>query len=271
MVVTMAIRRVTDAQWRAIQVFLPEKPRALKGGRPWADDRRCLEGILWIMSTGAQWAELPRNYPSYSTCWRRLKHWQECGIFTKMWRAFLAKLNARSCLVWDEAFADGTFAPAKKGGLKVGKTKKGKGTKIMMITDGEGLPLAAHIDSASPAEVTLIETTLAQIAVSDAERRGRPRTKPDRFIADKAYDSNFLRSRLAKRGIQPIIPARSNNSRASHQDGRPLRRYKRRWKIERTFSWLQNFRRITTRWERLELMYSAFVNLACAFLVLRRL
>jgi transposase len=141
----------------------------------------------------------------------------------------------------------------------------------MMVTDGEGTPLAAHIESASPAEVTLIEATLAKISVRRAGAAGAPRRKPERLIADRAYDSNPLRSRLAKRGIDPIIPARSTSRAATHQDGRPLRRYRRRWKIERTFAWLLNFRRITVRWERLDLMYGAFVHLACAFIVLRRL
>lgn len=139
----------------------------------------------------------------------------------------------------------------------------------MIVTDGEGTPLAADTHSASPAEVRLIEGTLAKVSVANAERAGRPRTKPDRLIADKGYDSNPLRARLTKRGIEPIIPATSNHPNATHQDGRPMRRYKRRWKVERTFAWLQNFRRITVRWERLDYMYDAFLHLACAFIVLR--
>ena len=141
----------------------------------------------------------------------------------------------------------------------------------MMVTDGEGVPLATHIESASPAEVKLIETTLSKISVRKSGSAGAPRAKPDRLVADRAYDSNGLRARLAKRGIQPIIPARSTSLSATHQDGRPLRRYARRWKIERTFAWLLSFRRITVRWEQLDYMYEAFVHLACAFIVLRRL
>ena len=141
----------------------------------------------------------------------------------------------------------------------------------MMVTDGEGLPLAAHIASASPAEVTLIETTLALISVRKAGAPGAPRRKPDRLIADKAYDSNGLRTRLAGRGIKPLTPARSTSKKATHQDGRSLRRYRRRWKIERTFAWLLSFRRITVRWERFDYIYGAFVHLACAIIVLRRL
>ena len=153
----------------------------------------------------------------------------------------------------------------------VGKTRKGKGTKIMMVTDGEGTPIAAHIESASPAEVKLIEVTLAQISITKAGHRGAPRRKPDRFIADRAYDSNALRQRLAQQGIRPIIPCRSTSRNATHQDGRELRRYRKRWKVERAFAWLLNFRRITVRWERLDIMYGAFVHLACVVIVLRKL
>ena len=141
----------------------------------------------------------------------------------------------------------------------------------MMVTDGDGTPLAAHLESASPVEVKLIETTMSKISVSNAERVGRPRKNPDRVIADKADDSEAFRQRLLDRGIEPIIPARSNNRSASHQDGRSMRRYKHRWKVERTFAWLLNFRRITVRWERLDNIYGGFVHLACAIITLRRL
>ncbi len=87
---------------------------------------------------------------------------------------------------------------------------------------------------------------------------------------DRGYDSNALRKRLAQRGIQPIIPARSNNSRATYQDGRKLRRYKHRWIVERTITWLGNFRRLAVRYNRSILIYAGFFHLACAMLTLRR-
>lgn len=120
----MAIRKLTDEQWDRIKVHIPKpKPRP-KGGRPPADDRACLEGILWVMSTGAQWMELPKRYPGYATCWRRLRSWEQAGVFIKMWRAFLAELNADARIFWEEAFADGTFAPAKKGALRSAKRRR---------------------------------------------------------------------------------------------------------------------------------------------------
>jgi transposase len=162
------------------------------------------------------------------------------------------------------------FRPGEKGGPAVGKTKRGKGTKWMVVVDGTGTPLGAHLDSASPHEVTLLERTLATIAVPRAHTPGRPRQRPDRLIADRAYDSNPLRARLAQRGIEPIIPALSNHPNATHQDGRKLRRYRHRWIVERTFSWLGTFRRLVVRYERLLVTYAGFFHLACAMLVLRR-
>jgi transposase len=140
----------------------------------------------------------------------------------------------------------------------------------MMVTDGEGVPLTTHLASASLAEVQLLEVTLANISVKKKGKKGRPQKKPKRLIGDRGYDSNQVRADLSKKGIMPIIPARSNHRKATHQDGRALRRYKKRYKVERTFAWILSFRRLTVRWERLDFMYDAFVHLACVILILRR-
>lgn len=120
------------------------------------------------------------------------------------------------------------------------------------------------MDAASPAEVKLLPATLAQL--DEAQLTG----SPERLIADKAYDSNPVREELMERGIEPIIPARRNNRRATHQDGRKLRRYKRRWIIERTNAWLQNFRRLVVRYERSLTNFKALVHMACALICLKR-
>ena len=130
--------------------------------------------------------------------------------------------------------------------------------------------MGVHLESASPAELKLLEPTLATIAVPRAGP-GRPRQKPERIIADKAYDSDPLRLRLAKRHIELIVPHRRNRKKPPTQDGRKLRRYRRRWKVERTFAWLGNFRRLLVRWERHLKMYLAFFHLACLLITLRRL
>lgn len=115
--------------------------------------------------------------------------------------------------------------PREKGGAGVGKTKKGKGTKWTLLVDGAGTPLRAHLDSASPSEVKLLEKTIAAVQVRRAHRPGRPRS---------------------------------------------LRRYRRRWIVERTFAWLGWCRRLLVRHERLLSVYAAFFHLACAMLTLRQ-
>lgn len=140
----------------------------------------------------------------------------------------------------------------------------------MVVVDGPGVPLGNLLDAASPAEVTLVEATLETIAVP-RQGRGRPRQRPVRLIYDKACDSDPLRQRLAKRGIDLICPHRKNRTKPPLQDGRKLRRYKRRWKVERTFAWLGNFRRLLVRWEHHITMYSAFFHVACLLITLRKL
>ena len=95
----MAWRHLTDAQWDQIRPHLPAAPRRPTGGRPTADARRCFEGILWILWTGAPWSELPPRYGSPSTCWRRLRQWEVSGVLLALWRAFLAQLKDRKSVV----------------------------------------------------------------------------------------------------------------------------------------------------------------------------
>lgn len=137
----------------------------------------------------------------------------------------------------------------------------------MLAVDGNGLPLGLLISSASPAEIRLADETLRNIRVP--RRRGRPRQKPVRVIADRAYDRDPFREQLANRGIELVCPHRRGRVRPKTQDGGRLRRYKRRWKIERTNAWLFAFRRLVVRYEVIPALYRAFLCFACALIVLR--
>jgi transposase len=151
----------------------------------------------------------------------------------------------------------------EKGGSAVGPTRRGKGSKIMAISDSHGLPFAVHLASASPNEATLVEATL--------QRRFLCET-PKRLIGDKAYDSDPLDRRVREKlGVALIAPHRWNRSKPVTQDGRALRRYRRRWKIERLFAWLHNFRRVVVRWEYYPENFLGMVQLACALILLRHL
>jgi transposase len=131
----------------------------------------------------------------------------------------------------------------------------------MVLTDGHGLPLSAIISSASPAEVTLIEPLLNERIL---------RRRIGRLIYDRAADSDPLRERLQRAGTELICPHRKNRTKTPTQDGRKLRRYKRRWKVERSISWIQNFRRIVTRYEFHAHLFHGFVKLACLIITLNR-
>ena len=111
----------------------------------------------------------------------------------------------------------------------------------MVVVDGQGIPLGSTLTSASPAEVTLAEETLNRVSVP-RKGRGRPKQRPQRLIADCAYDSEPLRKRLKTIKIDLIVPHRKNRKMPKTQDGRKLRRYRKRWKVERTIAWLGNFR-----------------------------
>lgn len=150
----------------------------------------------------------------------------------------------------------------QKRGDAVGKTKRGKGTKLMVLADRQGIPLGVSVHSATPAEIRLAPETLRSRVV---------RSLPERLIADKGYDSDPFRSWLAGRKIELIAPHRKGRVKPNTQDGRKLRRYQRRWKIERTHAWLGNYRRLLIRWERNMVMYRAFVHVACAIITCNKL
>ena len=130
----------------------------------------------------------------------------------------------------------------------------------MAIADAAGLPIAVGIASASPHESTLVEATLDNAFLADLIHR---------MIGDKAYDSNALDARLwEERGIKLIAPNLSSRK-VQTQDGRPLRRYRRRWKIERLFAWLHNFRRLVVRYDRHAENFLGFVHLGCICILFR--
>ena len=142
----------------------------------------------------------------------------------------------------------------------MGKTKRGKGSKLMAVADSNGLPISVYTASASPHEVRLVEETLAEVFTDE---------QPERLIGDRAYDSDPLDEELRQQGIEMIAPHKTNRVKPATQDGRVLRRYKRRWKVERLFAWLQNFRRIATRFDYKVENYLGFIHLGCILILLR--
>jgi len=116
-------RLLTDEQWQRLAPHLPEHPPSPKGGRPRADDRACLEGVLWLLRTGARWQDIPVDLPSGSTCWRRLQEWATEGILEEIQAVLIDELDGLGKLDLAELLADATFIRAKKGATTSGKPR----------------------------------------------------------------------------------------------------------------------------------------------------
>ena len=108
-------RVLSDEQWQLIANLFPQESPGPHGGRPKAEPRRCVEGILWVLRSGARWKDLPKGFPSYPTCWRRLREWTLAGVWQRAWSQLLHKLDRAGRIDWDQSLADGMLVPAKKG------------------------------------------------------------------------------------------------------------------------------------------------------------
>ena len=258
----------SKAQWALIEPLLP-LPN--KMGRPRANDRQTLEAILWIDRTGARWQDLPAAYGDDSTANRRLHKWQKTGIWQTIWQAGLRVLDQRGQLDLSQTNLDAIFAPAKAGGCGVGNTRKGKGTKIEIVSEGHSIPISLIVANANEAEITLAEATLRAIRIP--QPRGRPKTRPKLVCADRAYDSQAFRRKLQQRGIKSAIPERTSSKRKRRKLGPkphcPQVIYAQRWKVERRFAWFGNFRRVLIRWERRLEAFKGFVTFTCMFITIR--
>lgn len=255
--------KLSDAHWQRIREHFPEEsPDAGKPGPKPMAARRILEAVLWILNTGAQWHMLPQCYPNYKTVHRRFQQWCQDEVLRSVLTDLANALREEGELDESESFIDATFAMAKGGGEYIGKTKRGKGVKIMAIVDRHGLPLAVSTHAANHHEVTLVQLSFEFYMIE---------AKPEYLIGDKAYDSDQLDDELRKDGIEMIAPHKNNRVRAATQDDRQLRRYQRRWLVERFFAWLQWQRRLLCRWEYYAHNFLGFVQLACINMLLKRI
>jgi transposase len=158
-----------------------------------------------------------------------------------------------------ECYIDATFASAKGGGEQIGPTKRGKGVKIMAIVDRHGLPLAVTTHAANHHEVTLVQLTFDFYMIE---------AKLENLIGDRAYNSDKLDAQMREQGTEMIAPHRSNRVRQKTQDGRRLRRYERRWIVERLFAWIQW--QLLVRCDYHPANFLGFVQLAALCILLKQ-
>jgi len=254
--------KIPDAHWERIKHHFPEEniPDDRPGRKP-VPARNILEAVLWILTTGAQWAMLPQCYPNYKTVHRRFQKWCQQEILRDILKDIANELRDQGKIDTSECYIDATFINGRGGGVDIGNTKCGKGMKIMAIVDRNGLPLSVSAYAANYHEVKLVQLSLDCYMIE---------TKPDFLIGDRAYDSDQLDKNLSDNNIKMVAPHKKNRKKSKTQDGRELRRYKRRWIVERFFAWIKNKRRLLSRWELYPKNFIGFVQLSAASLLLKR-
>jgi transposase len=259
---------VSHELWARIQPLLLVPPRrADHPGRKRLDDRKVLCGILFVLYTGIRWEFLPQElgFGSGMTCWRRLRDWNDAGVWTRLHENLLAELHAAGVLDWSRAVIDGSHLRAMKGGPKSGPSPVDRartGSKHHLITEAHGIPLQASLTGGNRNDVTQLMPLIQDIPPVRG-RRGRPRRRPDTVYADRAYDHDKYREQVRAVGVTPVIARRGT------EHGSGLGQY--RWVVEQTFALLHWFRRLRIRWEIRDDIHEAFLRLACAIICLRRL
>jgi transposase len=196
------------------------------------------------------------------TCWRRLRDWQEAGVWHAFHHALLDRLGPPGLIDWSRCSLDAASLPAKAGGAATGPnpTDRGKlGSKRHLVVDRQGIPLAALLTAANTHDNTVLEALLDRIPPV-RQPRGRPQGRPKKVHADKGYDYARCRRACRKRGIVPRIARRGTDS--SERLGR------HRWVVERTLSWIARCR-LMIRYERRNDIHLAFLVLACAAICFR--
>jgi transposase len=140
----------------------------------------------------------------------------------------------------------------------------------MVAVDGNGLPLSIVTEAANVSEYKLALKTMDQISVT--KRPHHPKKRPKKIVADRGYDAKWLRSSMRQRCVKPFIPKRKKPGQIEEPlyNNKVKDMYKTRWIVERTNAWLQNYRRITVRWDKLADSYEAFIEMACILICVRR-
>jgi len=176
--------KISDEYWERIKQHFPEEdiPEGRAGRKP-VPARKILDAVLWILKTGAQWSMLPQSYPNYKTVHRRFQQWCEQEVLRQILEELASELSGLGKLDPSECYIDATFVNGRGGGLEIGKTKCGKGMKIMAIVERSGLPLSLSAHAANHHEVKLVQLSLDFYMLDK---------KPDVLIGDGAYDSDPL-------------------------------------------------------------------------------
>jgi len=245
---------LSDEQWARISGLLPGKPTD-RGGRA-ADNRLFVEAILYMARVGCPWRDLPEYFGNWHSIYVRFSRWEASGVWARVAEAFqgdadLSKLFMDSTIVRAHQHAAGAIKSS--GDQAIGRSRGGLSTKIHACVDAKGNPVELLLTGGQVNDITQGPALVDACATEVTEA----------IVADKGYDSNAFVEIIEAAGAQAVIPPRSNRLTPRTYD-REL--YKARNLVERFFNKLKQFRRISTRYDKLAHRFHAFLDLVCAYL-----
>ncbi|WP_461531413.1 IS5 family transposase [Pseudomonas sp. 210_17 TE3656] len=274
---------LSDEAWDVVaDLFTPTHTR----GRPRSSDRLMLDGVLWLLRSGAAWRDMPECFGPWRTVYHRFRVWRNRGTFDQMLKRLHLKLNDQGLIDLQTWMIDSTAVRAtrassgagKKGGgdepadHALGRSRGGLTTKIHMLCDANGVPLRFLLSGGQASDISYAQPLLDDVCIPTS-KRGRPRKRCRWLLADKGYDADALRRFCDRYRMQPVIPLRAMKRKPKPGLPRLFDRpkYRQRNVIERMFGWLKENRRIVTRFDKLAKSYGAMVSLACVMRCMRHL
>jgi transposase len=261
----MASAQMPEEFFEIASHHLPPEPAVgPKGGRPRVGHRIVMRVIWFVLTTGARWEDVPRELGcSGRTAHRRLRVWEEAGIWDRLHAELLSLLRKADKLDPDIAIIDSVTTRAFGGGEATGPSpvdRSRKGTKHTLLVDRHGVPLAIRTAGANASDHRQIIPLILDFPAVGG-KPGRPKELPDEAYADRGFDSEGTRELLRWLGIEPHIAKR----RTPHGSGLG----KVRWVVERTISWVKGLRRLRVRYDRLGVIIDAWATIAVSVICFR--
>lgn len=263
----MSRHDLTEQEFDAIRHFLPAQ-RSNRRGRPWANHRCAINGMLWILHTGSPWRDLPSEFGKWQTVYNRFRRWINEGLWNRIVSKLLHRLDGLGKIERSLWCVDGTVVRAHRcaAGMipqseendelnALGRSRGGYSTKLHVMTDAKGNLLAVCATGGQKHESTQLQCMLENCMLS----LHRLDQRPEALVGDKGYSSKAIRTLIRNLSICDVIPTRSNESSDTDFDRDT---YRKRNIVERVIGWLKESRRIATRYDKLTSSYLAFVLLA---------
>jgi transposase len=243
---------LSETEWDIIRPVLPNKSR----GIPRVDDRRVLNGIFWVLRSGAPWRDLPDRYGPYTTCYNRFVRWRQAGVWDLIMEGLSTAHDATVQMIDTSVVRVHQHGAciANNSDQHMGRSRGGLTSKIHALVDADGLPIRLGLTGGQAHDNRLCSTLLVSL----------PRDA--RLLADRGYDADWIRAFVAERGAWANIPPKRN--RKGPICFSPYL-YRDRNLVERFFNKIKHCRRVATRYDKLAANYLAFIKLACIRLWLR--